>query len=73
MGRQRAFPRTHMVYPTCNQLAQTHEGMGARRGRKGVVWGGWGVRPVGKEVLSSPQLEARIGGDQPRDRGQVVH
>jgi len=72
MGHEIAFSRTHLVDPTCNELAQAHEGMGARRGLKGVVWGGWGVRPVGKEVLFSPQFEARIGGDQLRDGGQVV-
>jgi len=72
VGREIAFPRTHLLYPACNELAQAHEGMGARRGRKGVVWGGWGVRPVGKEVLFSPQLEAGIGGDNTRDWGQVV-
>jgi len=72
VGREIAFPRTHLVYPACNELAQTHEGMGARRGREGVVWGGRVVRPVVKEELFSPQLEASIGGDNPRDRGQVV-
>jgi len=72
VGRKIAFPRTHLVYPACNELAQAHEGMGARRGQKGVVWVGWGVRPVGEEVLFSPQLEASIGGDNPWDRGQVV-
>ena len=73
MGREIAFPRTHLVYPACHELAQAHEGIGACRGRKGVVCGGWGIRQVGKKVLFSPWLEASIGGDNPRDWGQVVY
>jgi len=72
MGREITFPRTYLVYPACHELAQAHEGRVARRGRKGVVRGGWDVRPVGKEVLFGPQLEASIGVDNPRDWGQVV-
>ena len=72
MGREITLPRTHLVYPACNELAQAHDGIGAPRGRKGVVWGGWGVSPGGNEELFSSQLEASIGGDYPRHWGQVV-
>jgi len=72
VSREIAFPRTHVVYPACNELAQAHEGMGAHRGRNGVVGGGRGVRPVGKEKLFGPQLEVSVGGDDPRDWGEVV-
>ena len=72
VSREIAFPRAHLVYPACNELAQAHEGMGARRGWKGVIRGGWDSRPLGKEVFLSSQLEAGIGGDNPRNWGQVV-
>jgi len=29
LSREVALPRTHLVYPACNKLAQTHEGVGA--------------------------------------------
>jgi len=60
------------VYHARNKLAQAHQEMGACRVWEGVVWGHWGGRPVAEEELFSPQLEANIGGDNPRDWGQVV-
>ena len=39
MSREITFPRVHLVYSARNKLAQTHEGMGARSGRIGVVRG----------------------------------
>jgi len=46
------------VYPARNKLPQAHKGMGARRGWKGVVRGGWDSGPVGEEGLIGPQFEA---------------
>jgi len=60
MSREVAFSRAHLVNSSCNKLTQAHKGIGARQGRIGVVWGGWGGRPVGEEELLSPQLEARV-------------
>ena len=72
VSREVAFTRAHLVDPSRNKPAQAHEGMGARRGRVGVIWGGWGGGPVRKEELFSPELEAGIGWNNPRDWGQVV-
>ena len=54
VSRKVAFPRAHLVYCAGNKRAQSHEGMGARRGQVGIVRGGWGGRPVGQEELLSP-------------------
>jgi len=56
VSREVAFPRAHLVYPSCNQFAQAHKGVGTRRGRIRIVQGGRGGRPVRKEQLFSPQF-----------------
>jgi len=57
---------------SCNEHAQTHEGMGAPLGWIGAVWGGWGGRPVREQDLFGGQFEALVRWNNSRDRGYVV-
>jgi len=58
--------------PPCDKIAKPHKGVRADRWWVGVVYRGRGSGPISQDVLPCSYLESFVGGNDRRNRREVV-